>query len=140
MSVEVPYVYLCGPINGCTDEECKDWRKYARDHLFYPTLDPMRRDYRGREHECMKEIVSGDVADIKASKFILANCPKPSYGTAMEIRIAYKEEKKIVVIVVPDIKTVSPWLAMHCTKFFTDVAGAVSWINKFHGDRPNDNL
>lgn len=22
-------VYLCGPINGCTDSECKDWRAEA---------------------------------------------------------------------------------------------------------------
>jgi uncharacterized PurR-regulated membrane protein YhhQ (DUF165 family) len=22
-------IYLCGPINGCTDEECKDWRDAA---------------------------------------------------------------------------------------------------------------
>lgn len=26
-------VYLCGPINGCTDAECNDWRSYAKAHL-----------------------------------------------------------------------------------------------------------
>jgi hypothetical protein len=41
-------VYLCGPINGCTDSECIDWRAAAKKRLS-DTIDPMRRDYRGRE-------------------------------------------------------------------------------------------
>jgi len=26
-------VYLCGPINGCTDEECKNWRETVKAQL-----------------------------------------------------------------------------------------------------------
>lgn len=45
-------VYLCGPINGCTDDQCKNWREAAKQVLS-DTVDPMRRDYRGREDDCM---------------------------------------------------------------------------------------
>ena len=51
-------VYLCGPIAGCTDEECMDWRENAKTILHnanISTLDPMRRDYRGT-----KDIVSAN--------------------------------------------------------------------------------
>lgn len=26
-------VYLAGPINGCSDDECKDWRNYVKREL-----------------------------------------------------------------------------------------------------------
>jgi len=38
-------VYLCGPINGRTDDDAKNWREYAKTRL-PDTLDPMARDYR----------------------------------------------------------------------------------------------
>ena len=31
-------VYLCGPINGCTDSECRDWREYVKDRWEGSTL------------------------------------------------------------------------------------------------------
>ena len=45
-------VYLCGGINGLTDGECNDWRTMAKEQIKgHEFLDPMRRDYRGREAE-----------------------------------------------------------------------------------------
>src|SRR4030042_2434090 len=78
-------IYLCGPINGCTDEECKDWREFAKLKLLYPVLDPMRRDYRGIEVDCSSEIVEGDKFDLDSSSHLLVNYEKPSVGTSMEI-------------------------------------------------------
>ena len=62
-------IYLCGPINGRPDSECRDWRKVVADRWTGPVLDPLRRDYRGREAEpgIAAEIVAGDIADIVAS-------------------------------------------------------------------------
>ena len=40
-------VYLCGPINGCTDTEAKNWREAVKEH-FPASVDPMKRDYRGK--------------------------------------------------------------------------------------------
>lgn len=107
-------VYLCGAINGKTDAECNDWRARAKQLLgeSFRTLDPMRRDYRGREDECYAEIVSGDLDDLDASDFILVNAAAPSWGTAMEVFYAYTEGKKVVAFTAAP--RVSPWLRQCC--------------------------
>lgn len=105
-------VYLCGGINGLSDDECRNWRETTKQALSacFIFLDPMRRDYRGQEAESVNEIVHGDIADIQASDIILANATKPSWGTAMEIRFAFTAGKVILAVAVPPI---SPWLAYH---------------------------
>lgn len=124
-------VYLAGPINGCSDAECNNWRDYAKKNLRCETLDPMRRDYRGRELEpgISTEIVKGDEQDIQLSDIILVNHPKPSTGTDMEVRMAKAELQKTVVAVVPETCKPSPWLIYHCDKIFTSVRDAVNFIN-----------
>lgn len=107
-------IYLAGAINGCTDEECKDWREYVKSLWPGKCLDPMARDYRGREGECFAEIISGDEEDIAASDVVLVSADKPSWGTAMEIRLAKKELGKPVVLVCPEGMSLSPWLRGHC--------------------------
>lgn len=107
-------VYLCGPINGCTDAECKDWRELAK-RLLPDTLDPMRRDYRGREDECIAEIVEGDKADIDQCSALLVNYDKPSVGTSMEILYAWERKIQVVVVASKEAR-ISPWLRYHATK------------------------
>lgn len=106
-------VYLCGPINGCTDDEASNWRDQVKQVLGEDRcLDPMRRDYRGREAECVNEIVELDKEDIFASDIVLANCWQVSVGTSMEIYLAWEEGIPVIAIVPPDAK-VSPWLTYH---------------------------
>lgn len=109
-----PTLYLAGAINGCTDEECKDWREYVKTLWPGECLDPMVRDYRGREDECFAEIIQGDEDDIGASDVVLVSADKPSWGTAMEIRLAKAELGKPVVLVCPEGMKLSPWLRGHC--------------------------
>lgn len=123
-----PCVYLCGLINGCTDAECSDWRVAAKQH-FKRTLDPMRRDYRGRELECAPEIVALDKRDIQDADVVLANCPKPSVGTSMEIFFAWSQRKPVVCIV-PDKLTASPWLRVHSAALVESLAEAVAFIEE----------
>lgn len=117
-------VYLCGPINGCTDSECNDWRSYAKSRLA-ETLDPMRRDYRGREAESVEEIVELDKIDIDVSDVVLANCPKPSVGTSMEIYIAWRVGKTVVTVAQSPI---SPWLVYHSTVVVPTIKQAIDWL------------
>lgn len=126
-------VYLAGPINGCSDPECNDWRSYAKQNLRCETLDPMRRDYRGREMDegIAAIIVTGDEQDVASSDIVLANHPKPSTGTDMEIRMAKSELHKIVVVVIPVDCVPSPWLVHHSDIIFRCMADAVRWINQF---------
>jgi hypothetical protein len=90
-------VYLCGGINGLSDTDCADWRNTATEALKgHLILDPMARDYRGREDECVAEIVEGDKEDILKSGVLLVNASKASWGTAMEIMFAWSLRKRIV--------------------------------------------
>jgi nucleoside 2-deoxyribosyltransferase len=91
-------IYLAGGINGLSDSDCKDWREYVKQQFPKATLiDPMRRDYRGREDECYEEIIDGDKRDIDHADIILVNASKPSWGTAMEIMYAYMRSSKMIV-------------------------------------------
>ena len=122
--------YLCGGINGLSDAECRDWREVAKSLLTTDTLDPMRRDYRGREAESVREIVMWDLEDIKASEFVLANATRPSWGTAMEIVYAKTlgAPGRCVVAFTGD-GPVSPWLRYHCTSIHRTVEEACADIN-----------
>lgn len=117
--------YLGGPINGCTDEEASGWREAVKpiiEAAGHEWVDPMDRDYRGREMEpgIAAEIVELDKADIRGCHVLLMNCPKPSVGTSMEIHYGWTFGK-LILAVVPAGHTPSPWLAYHSTV----VAGSI---------------
>lgn len=105
-------IYLCGPINGCTDTECKDWREFVKSQWGGPTIDPMRRDYRGKEDESVREIVELDKIDVTNADVILVNYDRPSVGTSMEVLYAW-ERGKLIVVVAPEGARISPWLRYH---------------------------
>lgn len=106
-------VYLAGPINGRSDAECNDWREQAKTLLApHETLDPMDRDYRGKEDMNVGEIVEGDKYDINRCDALLAYCDVPSVGTSMEVLYAYERLLRVVVVV-PPCGRVSPWLRYH---------------------------
>lgn len=117
-------VYLCGPINGCTDEECKDWREEMKAHLGPSCcIDPMRRDYRGQEAQAFRQIVELDKLDVLEADAILVNYDRPSVGTSMEVLYAWMHHKP-VVIVHPEGANISPWLRYHATHFATSFRDA----------------
>jgi hypothetical protein len=106
-------VYLCGPIAGCTDDQAMSWREKAKSVLGEENcLDPMRRDYRGREAESVVQIVELDKDDIYDTGFVIANCWQVSTGTDMEILFAWQIARPVVAVV-PEGARVSPWLTYH---------------------------
>ena len=122
-------VYLAGGINGLSDEDANDWREHAKGRLKCDTLDPMRRDYRGKEDESVGEIVHGDLEDIDKSDVVLASCVRPSWGTAMEIHYAAYIAHKPVFAVVPEGRAVSPWLRYYTEAVYATFDEAVDHIN-----------
>ena len=127
-------IYLAGPIFGCVDEECDDWRQFVKIELSgkYRFLDPMRNDYRGQNIsslETAKRIVDGDKHDILSSDVLLANCYKPSVGTSMEILLAWEALIPRVVII-PTFPNVSPWLVYHATIIFSSIGQATDYLRK----------
>lgn len=124
-----PRVYLCGPINGRSDDDCTVWREYAKERL--PACkDPMDRDYRGRELEpgIAAEIVEGDKEDILRCSAMLVYYDAPSSGTAMEILVAYQYGIPIV-LVNKSPKPLSPWILHHVEKIFPTLDEALSFIS-----------
>jgi nucleoside 2-deoxyribosyltransferase len=120
-------VYLCGPINNRTDEDCKDWREWVKSKWPGKTLDPMRRDYRGKENENVNQIVEFDKIDLMNSDIILVNYDGPSVGTTMEILYAF-ERGKWVIVVAPEGTQISPWLRYHSHVIVRSFADALRWV------------
>ena len=108
-------LYLCGPINGCTDDEAMTWREwFKRQDSYFEFVDPMERDCRGKEADDYREIVELDKRDIRESSFLVVMYTQPSVGTSMEILYAWNLEIPVLVIDESN-KPVSPWLRYHAT-------------------------
>lgn len=121
--------YLCGPINGRSDDDAKGWREWIKARL--PNcVDPMDRDYRGRELEpgIAKEIVENDKADILGCDAMIVYYDKPSVGTSMEILFAYQANggSMRVILVNKSQAPLSPWLIYHCPEICLTLEDAVA--------------
>jgi hypothetical protein len=126
-------VYLAGPINGCTDEEAKGWRDRIKAALAGEVAfdDPMDRDYRGKERGNEAEIVERDLVQVLDCDLIVANCWKPSWGTAMEI--AEKTMAGGRVLVIHSSEAISPWLDYYASVVVWDEAEAIVAIRRLLG-------
>ena len=108
----VKLIYLAGPINGKTDEECRAWReqmrtRFAKKNIM--TVSPLWNDYRGVELENAEKLVNKDKDWIMTCDTLVAFCEEPSFGTAMEIYFAWTLHKQIIVVSSRE----SPWLHYH---------------------------
>jgi nucleoside 2-deoxyribosyltransferase len=112
-------VYLAGSINGATDSEANDWRDWFTSIWPWGVKNPMRRDYRGIEHQAVNEIVVLDKLDIQNSDLVVVRFDKPSVGTSMEVFYAYTLGKPIILWCDKDV-TLSPWLVYHSTTVVHD--------------------
>lgn len=130
-------IYLGGAINGCTDEECKDWREFIKTLLLNHTLiDPMARDYRGRELDpgIAAEIVELDKTDIDSCHIMLINYVKPSVGTSMEVLYGW-ENSKYIIVVAKEGEVLSPWLIYHSDAVVHSFGEAVKLIELYNEPR-----
>lgn len=124
-------VYLAGPILNCTGNETHDWREEATQNIKLETINPAMRTFDGDFlQDSKREIVNPDKEDIDKSDILLANCWKPSWGTAMEIFYAWERGKIVISIVNGDNPTlVSPWICVHSEYIFPSLTIATDFIN-----------
>lgn len=119
-------IYLCGPIQDRTDEECVQWRDLLTTIWPGNTLNPLRRDYRGRELENPGLLVRSDLEDIDNSDGLFVYFDRPSVGTSMEIFYA-KACRKLPVVVLdrsPPGTVLSAWLVNHADLITREVSQA----------------
>lgn len=128
-------IYLCGPIADRTDAQCVVWRDGVTAAWPGKTLNPLRRDYRGRELENPAQLVADDLDDIDNSDGLLVWFDAPSVGTSMEIFYAKGEGKPIVVVDArPDrSRPLSPWLVHHVDRVVQDVGVALLLLAELCG-------
>lgn len=119
-------VYLAGPVNRCSDGEANDWRNAATVALLAcEVLNPMRRDYRGREAEHVTELVEGDIVDLLSSDVVLVNAARPTWGTAMELVYARDYGVRVVAF---GTDAPSPWLVYHADVMCATLDEAVAEV------------
>ena len=127
-------VYLAGPIFGKNDDECTGWRTAASAWLTmkgFEPVDPMRRDYRGREDLAPEAIVSGDMEDILLCGYILANVNEPSWGTAMELVYGMQSDCTVIAFATRErVPKLSPWIRCHTDQVYVSLRDALNGITE----------
>lgn len=88
----------------------------------------MRRDYRGREAECVREIVELDKVDVARADVLIASAPKPSVGTSMEVFLAFQTGKLVITVTPPNGPPPSPWLVYHSNALVHSYEAAVDVV------------
>ena len=117
-------VYLAGP------PFADEYRRRAAELLEdagYESVDPMRRDFRGRTEGRETEIVEGDLADIDSCDVVLAAFTAPDEGTAMEAW--YAHAKGIRVVAYTGGTPVHPWARFVSDSVHPLLDDAVAAIN-----------
>ena len=122
-------LYLCGPIAGCTDSECKDWRDLVMQR--YPdSHNPMVRDARAGSVGLEAHIVENDKLDIMHCDVVLVYYTKPSVGTSMEILFSWEQHKPVIVVDAAGAgDSLSPWIRHHSMAVVKDLESAFMRID-----------
>jgi nucleoside 2-deoxyribosyltransferase len=122
-----PRVYLAGPIFQQPDPICADWRGYFTRFDQFEWVDPMMRDFRGKEDSAFAEIVEGDKTDIDRCQAVIAHTSITSAGTSMEILWAWMNHTPVISIVG---ERVSPWVRYHSTRLARSEEEALAALNE----------
>ena len=149
------YVYLAGPIAGCTNSEANDWREdFQKEFEGYNItgVSPLRcepipgRKYKAgaayKDHKLSDDaafIAGKNMLDVKRCDVTLAHMPKalmkdrPSIGTTLELGWSMVLEKPIILVTDdlhlqhhPDISRFVPWI-------YDNMADATETIRQLYG-------
>lgn len=114
---------------GCTDDEATAWREDFKKALpEIEFMDPMVRDYRaaGQALVHRREIIDGDLEDIKRSDVVVSFPWKQGAGTMMEMVYAKKIFHKKIIVIIPETREPSPWEVEHATVILRSIPEAIS--------------
>ena len=131
-------VFISGPIIGM--EKQQDYRKTITDiatKLGFEIIDPWKRErviYNGTE-ECwwgkvpVFDFVQRDLDDADRCDIMVVYFPILSAGACMEMFYAKRKGKKVVVV--SEIKCLSPWIVFHSDSIIKDFSELEETLNQF---------
>ena len=133
---KMKYIYLAGPVEGCSDQEIHSWRVKTKLSLLpgIVGVNPDRID--NETPEC---IIIQNYLDAKSCDAILAYLPKEitdrraSYGTVFEIAWGYSMQKPVIIVSDDDYVHSHPVLKMSGVHF-TELDDAIKYINQLFFD------
>ena len=130
------YVYLAGPIEGCTQEEINLWRDNAQQMFSEGVLgvSPTKLDSR-----YSSAIITQNYMDTTKCDVVLAYLPRCisdrrcSYGTVCEIAWAYAHQTPVVIVSDDEFVHKHPLLDV-AGAHFTELEEAIDYINILLGE------
>ena len=151
------YVYLAGPIAGCTEEEATEWREYVCTYFthgiigIYPLrCEPLKEGLTYTEDGATPKMWSDPRAiatknwlDTESCDLVLAYLPKelnerrPSYGTTIEIGWAIGLRKPIILVTNDEYLTEHPLIKANVNWVFQDFENALDVIHGLFDDYVN---
>ena len=130
------FVYLAGPIAGCSKTEINQWR--SKCHMGFSDgivgISPYRAEKEYDDTDSQKRVIMKNYMDTKNCDLILAYLPKEinarrhSYGTTFEIAWGYSMQKP-VVIVSDDVRVHDHPLMDMSGGLFWDLEEAIDYVN-----------
>lgn len=145
------YVYLAGPIAGCTESEANTWRDFVCDSLNENIIgiSPLRCEPISENHytsgsdprfNTPKAIAAKNWYDTETCDLVLAYLPKelnerrPSYGTTIEIGWAIGLRKPLIVVTNDEYLTSHPLIQTNADWIFDNLSDALDVIHGLFGD------
>ena len=148
------YIYLAGPIAGCTAEEATEWRKYVC--TFFPHgivgISPLRCEplkdgmtytepgATEKKWSDPRAIATKNWLDTESCDLVLAYLPKelnersPSYGTTIEIGWAIGLRKPLIVVSDDEYLMNHPLIKHNASWRFDNLEDAADVIVGLFGD------
>lgn len=135
------YVYLAGPIEGCSLQEIDSWRNFVCDHFYDDIIGVNPTRITSKSPDC---IITQNYFDTKTCDLILAYLPKEindrraSYGTIFEIAWAYSLQKPIIIVSDDDYVHNHPVL-QECGVHFDKLEDSIYYINQLFSEYVQSN-
>jgi nucleoside 2-deoxyribosyltransferase len=132
------HVFISGPIIGM--EKQQDYRKTITDiatKLGFEIIDPWKRErviFNGTE-ECwwdkvpVFDFVQRDLDDADRCNIMVVYLPILSAGACMEMFYAKRKGKKVVVV--SEIKCLSPWIVFHSDRIIKNFSELEETLKRF---------
>lgn len=117
--------YLAGAIDRVGIDYAREWREEAKNLLEQHTelgwYDPLEYEF---EAQSDAEVINRDLALIRRAAVLIVDGRQPGWGSAMEVREAWRQSIPVIVWGIPREKA-PMWLRHHASVIVPRLADAV---------------